>query len=355
MNQSIRNKDWNRVLLTPMQTIHEALLLMESESLRIALVVDEHKVLIGTVTDGDIRRGLLGGFSFESKVIDVANRNPVTASPDLSKTELATLMQAKGILSIPIVDATGKLNNLVTLEELLKPVSIENSVFIMAGGFGTRLKPLTDTCPKPMLKVGEVPILERTLLSFVAAGFKNFYFSVHYLAEVIESHFGDGSKWGVSINYVYEDKPLGTGGALALLPKEAKQNPLIMINGDILTNMDFTKLLSFHLKNNPRATMCVREFEYQVPYGVVQIDGDKIVAMKEKPTQRHYVNAGIYVISPSTAKAVKENESLDLPSLLEEEIEKGEDVLVYPVHDYWLDIGQKEDFQRAQVDIKSLF
>jgi len=159
----------------------------------------------------------------------------------------------------------------------------------------------------------------------------------------------------VSINYVYEDKPLGTGGALSLLPEKAKEHPLIMINGDILTNMDFTKLLNFHERNSPRATMCVREFEYQIPYGVVQIDGTKIVGMKEKPTQRYYVNAGIYVLSPETAEIVKSNQSSDLPSLLEEEIGNGESVLMYPIHDYWLDIGQKEDFQRAQIDIKGLF
>ncbi|EYU14226.1 nucleotidyltransferase family protein, partial [Photorhabdus aegyptia] len=219
---------------------------------------------------------------------------------------------------------------------------------------GTRLKPLTDSCPKPMLKVGDKPILEILVTRFSKLGFKNLYISTHYMPDQIMEYFGDGSEWGVSIQYVYEEKPLGTGGALGLLPENIPNLPLIMVNGDVLTTIDFERLLKFHIKHSPTATMCVREYDYQVPYGVIKGDGHRIIGMQEKPVHRFFVNAGIYIVSPRLFKAVPKNKKIDMPTLLEGEISNNKDVLMFPIHEYWLDIGKMDDFQRAQCDIYNL-
>ncbi|WP_347361358.1 nucleotidyltransferase family protein, partial [Vibrio vulnificus] len=190
---------------------------------------------------------------------------------------------------------------------------------LMAGGFGTRLRPLTDNCPKPMLKIGNKPILETVIRSFIKAGFVNFYISTHYMPELIHAHFGDGSEFGVNITYVHEESPLGTGGALGLLPNDLpKDLPLIMMNGDVLTKVDFQRLLDFHVSHDADATMCVREYDYQIPYGVINGEGNKITSMVEKPIQRFFVNAGIYVVSPRVIQSVPENHRIDMPTLLEQ-------------------------------------
>jgi NDP-sugar pyrophosphorylase family protein len=224
----------------------------------------------------------------------------------------------------------------------------------MAGGFGTRLRPLTDNCPKPMLKVGDKPILEILIQYFKKLGFHNFYISTHYLPEIIQNHFGNGSKYDISIVYVHEETPLGTGGALGLLPDNMPDLPLIMINGDVLTNIDFTKVLAFHNKHRAAATMCVREYEYQIPYGVIKGEGHKVTSMEEKPVQRFLVNAGIYVVGKEIVRSVSRNERIDMPSLLERHIRKGLDILKFPIHEYWLDIGRMADYDRARADIYTL-
>lgn len=225
----------------------------------------------------------------------------------------------------------------------------------MAGGFGTRLRPLTDNCPKPMLKVGGRPMLETLLLRFIDSGFHNFYISTHYMPEQIKSHFGDGSKWGVKISYVHEENPLGTGGALGLLPDTVSEVPLIMINGDVLTMVNFERLLAYHVQHQAMATMCVREYEYQIPYGVINGEGHKIINMIEKPTQRYFINAGIYVVSEKLRKSILKQTRIDMPVLLENEIAKGHDILMFPIHEYWLDIGRIDDFYKAQSDIQELY
>ncbi len=264
-------------------------------------------------------------------------------------------MNEHDVLFIPIVEEH-KLVGLETLHSALvtKP-SYKNPVFIMAGGFGTRLRPLTDNCPKPMLKVGDKPILETLIKGFIKAGFHNFYISTHYMPEQIQQHFGDGSDLGVNISYVHENIPLGTGGALGLLPEDMpKDLPLLMINGDILTNVDFQRLLKFHMESDADATMCVREYDYQIPYGVINGEGSKITSMVEKPVQRFFVNAGIYVVSPQVIQSVEKNKKIDMPTLLELHMEKRQKVLMFPIHEYWLDIGRIDDFNRAQVDISNL-
>lgn len=345
--------DWKNILVKPEQPILEALQIIDSESLRTALVVDEEFHLLGVVTDGDVRRGLLKSLSLSSPVSSVMNTQPLTAKLGTPRKELVKYMEEKQLLAIPLLDGE-KVAGLETLQRVGQQSKYQNPVFLMAGGFGTRLKPLTDNCPKPLLKVGDKPILEILLDSFIRAGFVNFYISTHYLPDMIRSHFGDGSKWNVKITYVHEEIPLGTGGALGLLPDSAPKLPLILINGDVLTNVDFERVLEFHNKHNSAATMCVRDYEYQVPFGVINGDGNKIISMVEKPIQRFFVNAGIYVVSPEVWRSVEQNSRIDMPSLLEQFIAKSSNVLMFPIHEYWLDIGRIEDYNRAQVDIRNL-
>lgn len=346
--------NWRNVLLSQEATIHDAILIIDKEALRLALVVDENNHLLGTVTDGDIRRALINQKSLASPVSEIMNRSPKVADVSTSKQTLLSMMESNDLLSIPLLK-DGMLVQLETLQEIIKRKKYDNPVFLMAGGFGTRLRPLTDNCPKPLLKIGNKPILETILESFISVGFHKFYISTHYLPEMIKNYFGEGKKWGVEIIYVYEESPLGTGGALGLLPKDLPNLPIIMMNGDVLTKVDFEELLKYHNEHNAVSTMCVREYEYQVPYGVVQAEGHKIKSMVEKPVQKFFVNAGIYVISTELIKCVGRNQKIDMPTLLEQQIESGKDVAMFPVHEYWLDIGKMHDFEKANIDFQRVF
>lgn len=346
---------WQKTLIAASSTIKQALEIINSEALRVAVVVDQEKKLLGMITDGDIRRGLLKDMTLTDSVTAVMNSKPITSKQGTSKESLVELMEQKQILSVPLVDQDNKVVGLETLHSALSINRYKNPVFIMAGGFGTRLRPLTDCCPKPMLKVGDKPILETVIKSFIKAGFSNFYISTHYMPEQIHQHFGDGSGLGVSISYVHEDTPLGTGGALGLLPEDMPRDlPLIMINGDVLTKVDFERLLNFHVENDADATMCVREYDYQIPYGVINGEGNRITSMVEKPVHRFFVNAGIYVVSPRVIQSVDRNQKVDMPTLLERHMNEREKVLMFPIHEYWLDIGRMDDFNKAQSDIHTL-
>ncbi len=346
---------WQKTLILESSTIKHALEIINKEALRVAVVVDEEQKLLGLVSDGDIRRGLLNDLMLTDPVTKVMNSKPITALKNNSKAHLVELMKEKQILSIPLLDEFGVIVGLETLHSALSKDNYKNAIFIMAGGFGTRLRPLTDNCPKPMLKVGDRPILETLIKSFIKAGFTNFYISTHYMPEQIHQYFGDGSNLGVNISYVHEDTPLGTGGALGLLPEDMpKDLPLIMINGDVLTNVDFSRLLNFHMENDADATMCVREYDYQIPYGVVNGEGSTIISMVEKPVHRFFVNAGIYVLSPRVIQSVEKKQRIDMPTLLEQHMKERRKVLMFPIHEYWLDIGRMDDFNRAQVDIPTL-
>lgn len=346
-------KHWKDVALAPKQSIRDALEIINLHALQVALVVDENDQLQGVVTDGDIRRALLNNLTLEQPVDLVMNHNPITALFDTPKQKLIRLMEQKSILAIPLIK-DGRVAGLQTLKQALNQPYYDNPVLIMAGGFGTRLRPLTDNCPKPMLKVGNKPLLEMTILNFAKAGFVNFYISTHFMPEQIKDYFGDGSRLNVNITYIHEEAPLGTGGALGLLPNDIPDLPLIMMNGDVLTKVDVQRLLEFHNENQAQATMCVREYEYQIPYGVINGKGNEVVSMEEKPTQRFFVNAGIYVVSPEIIKQVSVNQVIDMPTLLDNNIQVGGKVLMFPLHEYWLDIGRLDDFNRAQADICAL-
>ncbi|PST87762.1 alcohol dehydrogenase [Photobacterium iliopiscarium] len=344
--------NWKEILLLPTNTIRDALKVIDSGALQIALVTLNNK-LQGTVTDGDIRRGLLNNISLDDPIEKIMNKSPLTADYSFSKSTLISLLESKKITSIPILK-NGELVGLETLHHLLEKPKLDNPIFIMAGGFGTRLRPLTDNCPKPLLKVGSKPILEIILQRFIDAGFYNFYISTHYLPEMIRDYFGNGSKWNINITYIHEDSPLGTGGALGLLPKTIEQLPLIMINGDVLTNLDIKALLDYHNKEDALATMCVREFDYQIPYGVVDKVGNQVIGMTEKPLYKFHVNAGIYVVTPALFNSVKADTKIDMPTLLESCIQQDNKIVLYPLTEYWLDIGQMNEYKQAQKDIISL-
>ncbi len=348
------SKSWRNVLMQPHQSIREALFLLNKEALRVVLVVDDTEHLLGVVSDGDVRRGLLRNLPLEAPVSEIMNNSPIIATKEASKKDLLDAMVQKSILAIPLVD-DGKVVGLEVFQATSGARQFQNPVFIMAGGFGARLKPLTDHCPKPMLKIGDKPILETMLLSFINAGFVNFYISTHYLPELIREHFGDGGRWNININYVHEDIPLGTGGALGLLPKDILDLPVIMINGDVLTTVDYEQLLAFHYTNNAAATMCVREYEYQIPYGVISGVGNSVVSIEEKPIQRFFVNAGIYVLNKQIIQTVPLNHRIDMPTLLQMHIAQQAKVLMFPIHEYWLDIGRMDDFKKAHEIIGALF
>jgi len=334
-------------------SVKHALEVLDARALRIALICDQSDKLLGVVTDGDIRRGILNGVTLTDTVEQVMHRSPVTITKDVPRRQAAALMQAKNILAIPVVE-NGYLIGLETLQKFKSASFYDNPVFIMAGGFGTRLRPLTDDIPKPMLKVGDKPILETIIRNFIQSGFSNFYISTHYLPEVIRDYFGDGSKWNISITYVHEEQPLGTGGALGLLPKNLPELPMVVVNGDILTSVDIERVLEFHNERDATATMCVREYDYQIPYGVINGDGERIVDMEEKPIQRFFVNAGIYVLSPAIYLGVPPGRAIDMPTLLQQHINKSDKVLMFPIHEYWLDIGRMDDFEKAQIDVRGL-
>ncbi|MDT7520067.1 nucleotidyltransferase family protein [Rhodoferax sp. TBRC 17660] len=343
---------WKRIAVPKDTPLETAIATLDEGGQRIVLVVDDDERLQGTLTDGDVRRALLRHQPLTTPVGEVMCIRPQVAQLQWSREKILSVMESTRLLHLPVVDAVGRVVGLETLHELLDKKPIDNPVFLMAGGFGKRLYPLTQDCPKPMLKVGDKPILELILQSLADVGFHRFYISTHYLPEMIRDYFGDGSRWGVSIQYVHEDVPLGTGGALGLLPRGEVGLPMILMNGDLLTRVDYRSLLEFHQRHQGAATLCVREYESQVPYGVIQSEGHRITQIVEKPVQRFFISAGIYVLSPELIGRVVPGERIDMPTLLEQEIVAGRDVNMFPVHEYWLDIGRMDDFHRAQEEVR---
>ena len=344
------NIDWTLALLENDRTIQKAAELLTENSLRIVLVVDQENRLLGTITDGDIRRALMAGSAMSSLATSVMQKNPIAVNQGDSRRKALQIMREKDLLHLPVLDAKGVVVGLETVRDLLFKEQRPNPVLLMAGGFGKRLYPLTREVPKPLLPVGEKPILQTILEQLAEGGFSQFFLAVHYRSEQVRAHFGDGSKWGVRIEYLEERQPLGTAGALSLLDQTMIDAPLLMINGDLLTRLDFGQLVDFHGEHGGLATMCVREYDFQIPYGVVHGDGDQVTDIIEKPVQKFFVNAGIYILEPDLLGHCRPDEAIDMPDLLRQVVNDGRKVSMFPIHEYWLDIGRMEEYERAQVE-----
>jgi dTDP-glucose pyrophosphorylase len=324
-----------------------AIQLLDQNGNGVLPVVDSDGILIGLIGDGDIRKAIL---KKELDLEHIINRNPCKLNIKSSKIQRVQYLKSIKRRQLPLVDDDGKFISLFTLDEVefnKKP----NAVVIMAGGLGTRLGELTKNTPKPMLHVGKKPILEIIIEKFIEFGFYEFYISVNYKKEIIKDYFQDGQKWGINISYLEEDKRLGTGGALSLI-KEATNEAIIVTNGDVLTNIDFDELLSFHESKKSQATMCVREYEHIIPYGVVETDVDKIIGLSEKPRMKFSINTGVYILSPTSLNKIPENEFYDLPSLFSELIENNIHTYYFKTAEYWIDIGHKDEYLRANSDFE---
>lgn len=346
---------WQQVLISPETTLRTTIEVIDRAALQIALVIDEQERLVGVVTDGDIRRALIRGLSLETTVGEVMNKRPKVAGLQDGKAQLIAMMEGHHLYQLPVIDEQGRVVRLESLQALYKQPSFPNPVFLMAGGFGRRLRPYTDDCPKPLLEIGGKPILETIIESFVKSGFRQFFIAVHYKADRIKAYFGNGGRWGISITYIEELEPMGTAGAIGLLPDDLPKVPLIVMNGDILTQIDFSRLLAYHNEQQAIATLCVRKYEYQIPYGVVNTDQHKVIGIEEKPLHSCLASAGIYVLDHSLIKAIAAQKTLDMPELLNQQIALGEAVAMFPVNDYWLDIGREADFLRAQGEFTKYF
>lgn len=342
------------ITVRPFITIREALGLIDRSSKQILLVVDDIGKLIGTVNDGDIRRGLLRGVSIDDTIDVIYFKEPTVANVNDSKEDIVRIAAAKKIHQIPIVDNDGNLVGLDMLDELISKQTKSTPVVLMAGGLGTRLGELTKTTPKPMLHVGSKPILETIIENFAKYGYVNFILSVNYLSHVIEEYFGDGSRLGVSIVYIHEQKRMGTAGALSFI-RDQLTEPFFVMNGDLLTNVNFDHFHNYHLAQNALGTMGVREYGFQVPYGVVNINNGKISSIVEKPTYKFFVSAGIYMLSPEALSIVPENDFFDMPSLFEAIIAKEANAASFPIHEYWLDIGRVNDYEQANNEYHEVF
>jgi dTDP-glucose pyrophosphorylase len=337
---------WQKVVMSSDNSIRDAFLVLNNERLGIALITDSGGILKGTVTDGDIRRGLLKGLTLESKLTEVLNSNPILADKNFNMRDVFNIMSKYKISQVPIVDKDMKLLGLHLMEEKVFPSTRANTVVIMAGGRGTRLLPFTEATPKPMLLVSGKPILENIIVQARNQGFKNFILAINYLGNIIEEYFGDGSFLDVNIKYVKETTPLGTAGALALL-NPAPQDDLVVLNGDVISDINYADLLDFHLQNQAAGTMAVQPFEWINPYGIVQTEELEIIDFHEKPTMKFLINAGIYALSPMSLNLIKNSAPLQMPDLFIEIRKEGGKTIVYPVHEKWIDVGSKESLSEA--------
>lgn len=347
-------KNYKNILLKPTSTIKEALKIIDSGSMKIAIILDENEKLLGTLTDGDIRRGLLGDLSLSDSIESIIFRTPTVCKIEDTKEKILEIAIEKKLYQMPIVDSDGKLVGIEEVDELLKSKSKSNKVVLMVGGLGTRLYPLTKNTPKPMLKVGNKPILETIILNFKKYGFTDIILSVSYKSEIIEEYFQDGRDFGVKIEYIHEEKRMGTAGALSLI-REKLHEPFFVMNGDLLTNINFEHMMDYHLQNNSMATMGVREYDFQVPYGVVNVDGIDIKSIEEKPVHNFFVSGGVYVLSYDSLQYIPQNEYFDMPTLFEKIISNGQKSISFPIREYWLDIGRVEEFEKANNEYHEVF
>ena len=339
-------ENWRDAVLSESASIKETISNLDDVAIQIVLVCDAKNILIGTVSDGDIRRGLLKGLNLNSSIESVIHRNPLVVPETLSRELVLELMAANKVKQIPIVDQSNRVVGLHLWDEMTTPAVRGNVIVIMAGGKGTRLRPYTENCPKPMLAVGGKPLLEHIILRAKSEGFEKFVVSINYLGHMIEDYFGSGAKLGVRIEYLREDSPLGTAGALSLL-SPIPDRSFVVTNGDVMTDVRYGELIDFHERHKADATMAVRLHEWQHPFGVVQMRGVEIVGFEEKPIYRCNINAGIYAMSPTTLKYLARGEPSDMPPLFERLQARGLRTIAYPMHEPWLDVGRPADLDIA--------
>jgi dTDP-glucose pyrophosphorylase/CBS domain-containing protein len=345
-----------KVRVSPQDTIRQVMLSIDHSGCGVALVLNDDFHLVGTVTDGDIRRAILAGVDLDTncgKLLEFqkiqVRHDPITALAGTPDTELLQMMSKADVRHIPIMSADGRVVDIVMLRDLVREYELPLRAVVMAGGYGVRLRPLTEDMPKPMLPVGERPLLELIVEQLQQAGIKKLNVATHYKGEMISNHFKDGKDFGVDIRYVQEDQPLGTAGALRLLGES--NEPLLVMNGDILTRVDFAAMLHFHGEHNADLTVAVRQYEFQVPYGVIETRGADVTRISEKPTVRHFINAGIYLLNPSVCSLIPEGQAFDIPELINTLIDNGKSVVSFPIREYWLDIGEAAQYSQAQVDV----
>ena len=341
-------KKWRSVLIKPSDDLLTAIKVLDLSALQIALVVDDEEHFLGTVTDGDIRRAILRGISLSDSLDQVMNKSPFFISQGDDRNELIKTMTARQFSHAPVVDNENHIIDLIKLDNLVRGTKQHsNWVVLMAGGQGTRLRPLTNSAPKPLIPVGGKPILESIVENFIAEGFRQFYISVNYKSDMIKEYFGDGKKWGAEIRYLNEADALGTAGPLSLIEK-CPTEQLIVMNADLMTDVNFSKMLNFHIEMGAAATMGVREYDFQVQFGVVDLKDGFISKINEKPLQRFLVNGGIYILEPKILSLVPPGQFFDMPVLFDMLIERKEKCSAFPIHEYWLDVGRIEDLENAE-------
>ena len=339
------------VTLSPSASIAEAIAQLDKAGTGALVLCTADQMLVGFLTDGDIRRAILRGLSLETACEKVASLEPLTATSSMCATDVLDLMVKNDINQLPVVDAAGRVIRFLLRRNLVQHGSAELSAVIMAGGYGKRLLPLTEQLPKPMLPVGDRPLLERTIQQLRRSGIRDISLTTHYLPESIVEYFGDGSALGVRLNYLKEDFPLGTAGGIKLMKRT--DNPFIVINGDIITGVPFQEMLNFHRKHHALLTVGVRKYEVEVPFGVVELDEVYVNQIREKPSFNFFINAGAYLLEPDVCDFIPPGQRFDMTELIQRLIESGKTVVSFPIMEYWLDIGRHEDYVKAQEDVRN--
>jgi len=341
------HEPWREALLREEASVQDAIRSLNGSGLQIVLVVDGDDALIGTITDGDVRRGILRGVGMDDAVATILNRDPMVLPPTMDRQAALQVMRSNSLHQLPVVDERRRVVDLHIWSMLETPSVRPNTIVVMAGGRGTRLYPHTENCPKPMLPVGGRPMIEHIVERARGEGFGRFVFAIHYLGHMIEDHFGDGSRFGVEIDYLREERPLGTGGALGLMVRRP-DGPFVITNGDVLSDVRYGEILDFHTRHGATATMAVRSHEWQHPFGVVHTNGVDITGFEEKPTVRSRINAGIYVLDPKALNVLALDEHCDMPTLFERLQASANRTIVYPMHEPWLDVGRPADLELAR-------
>lgn len=343
---------WRQATLLPDSSIQQAIQNLDEIAIKIVLVVSESGRLEGTISDGDIRRGLLRGLNLSSPISEIVHRNALVVPPGLGRDTVMQLMTANKIQQIPIVDERQHVVGLHLWDEVTTPVARSNTMVIMAGGKGTRLMPHTENCPKPLVPLAGKPMLEHIIDRAKAEGFHHFVLAIYYLGHMIEDYFGNGEKFNVRIEYLREPVPLGTAGAMGLLDPRPEES-FVVTNGDVITDIRYGELLDFHHRYAATATMAVRLHEWQHPFGVVQTDGIDIVGFEEKPVARTHINAGVYALAPGALHSLVPGASCDMPALFERLHGKAMRTVAYPMHEPWLDVGRPDDLKFAADSISN--